>query len=298
MKRLLAVLALGSLLYGASGWYSVGPDELAVVRRFGRVLDPPQGPGAHLGLPWGLDRVDRIKPREVKRVTVGPLRFGRDAIDSTPAQFLTGDRNLVNIRATAQYAISDPTQFLFQSDSVAQLVHRLTETATADVLCGQPVDRVLTRGKLELGILARDQLQSAVDEYQLGIIVRSVDFGAAEPPLEVAAAFNDVITALREKQQSIHDANSYARRAFSQGQAGAQRLRDESSAHQSRVVRRAEGEAESFERLLAEYERAPDLTARRLYLETMAATLPRLRSKLIVATERGVDLSIVREADK
>ena len=291
----LSVIILLILLYAASGLYFVGPDEVAVVRRFGRVVEPLSEPGAHFGLPWGLDRVDRIKPREVKRVSVGPLRIERDAAGSTAAQFLTGDRNLVGIRATAQFVVSDPRHFLFQSDAVARLVRRVAEATTADALCGQPIDRVLTRGKQELAVLLRDRLQDTVDEYEVGILIRSVDLADVEPPAEVADAFNDVVAALREKQRSVHEAHSYARRVAAQAQAEGQRARDESRAHETRVLNRAAAEAATFKRLLIEYERAPDLTARRMYLETMAATLPRFRSKLIVATESGVDLSIIRD---
>ena len=298
MKRLLAATAICLLLYAATGLCFVEPDELVVVRRFGRVIEPPRGPGAHFGLPWGLDQIDRIKPREIKRVMIGSIPVGRDTVSN---QFLTGDRNLVNIRATVQYAIQDPVQYLFQfSAEETPLVSRLAQSTMADVLCGQPVDRVLTRGKQELGLRIRTRLQEAVEDYGLGLAIRSVDIGVGEPPAEVADAFNEVISALHEKQQNIHDAGSYARRIAASSAAESQRIRNESYAYRLSKVRRAEGEAESFERLLAEYIRRPDLTARRLYLETMAVTLPRFRSKLVVATEAGVDLSIVgeRESDQ
>jgi membrane protease subunit HflK len=156
------------------------------------------------------------------------------------------------------------------------------------------VDDALTQGKRELAILIRERLQTSVDQYQLGVTIRSVDIGAVEPPAEVAEAFDKVVGALRQREQQINEADSYRRRTLAQAQADAQRIRDEARSYHDRRVRGAEGEAERFDRLLAEYTQSPDLTARRLYLETMAETLPRFRSKLIVGSGSEIDLSIIR----
>ena len=112
MKTLKVVAALAVLAYLASGLYFVQPDEQTVVRRFGKVVGQPREPGAHFGLPWGLDRVDRVKPREAKRVTVGLPQVPDGALGTGAAQFLTGDRNLVNVQATVQYTISDSSSDL------------------------------------------------------------------------------------------------------------------------------------------------------------------------------------------
>jgi len=279
----------------ATGLYFVRTDEQVVVRRFGRVLAEPREPGPYFGLPWGLDRIDRVKPSEVKRVTIGPLNLGGEAVGASLSQFLTGDRNLVNVRATVQYTIKEPARdYLFNSIAVDRLVASAGEAAMTAVLAGQAVDDALTQGTRELAILIRDRLQASVEQYQLGVTIRSVDIGAVDPPAEVAEAFDKVFGALRQRERQINEADSYRRRTLAQAQADAQRIQDEARSYHAQRVREAEGEAKRFDNLLTEYVQSPDLTARRLYLETMAETLPRFRSKLIVDTGSEIDLSIIR----
>jgi membrane protease subunit HflK len=295
MKRWLGLLSVALLAYLATGVYFVQPDEQALIRRFGAVIGAPSEPGPHFGLPWGMDKIDRLKPREVKRVTIGPLDVAADAVGATPSQFMTGDRNLVNVRATIQFTISEPRLYRFQSAETDRLVSAAAEAALTQALAEQPVDLVLTLGKRELGVRLAKALQSLVDSYRLGIAIRSVDIGGVEPPPEVADAFDKVTSALREREQSINQAHSFASRTVAQAQGDSQRILDEGKAHRDRVVQQAQGEAERFESLLAEYRRSPALTATRLYLEAMAQILPKLRSKLIIDSESEVDLSILRE---
>ena len=293
MKRLAAFGLLVLLAWLATGIYFVQPDEQAVVRRFGAIVGPLRQPGAHLGLPWGLDRVERIKPREVKRVTVGAVAAAGQATGAQLPQFLTGDRNLVGVRATVQYTIKRPQDFLFQTLDVDRLAAAAGAAALSKTLAAEPVDRVLTLGKHDLGVRVAEQLQTLVDRYALGITIRSVDIGAIAPPAEVADAFDRVVSALRQREQTVHQAHSFANKTLAEANGGAQRLVDLGAADRDRAIRRAQGETDRFLSLLAEYERSPELTAERLYLETMAETLPKLRSKLIVDSDSDVDLSIL-----
>lgn len=296
MKRWLWLSLAAAAAYLATGLYFVQPDEQVVVRRFGRILAEPREPGPHFGLPWGLDRIDRVKSREVKQVTIGPVSPAGEAVGASVAQWLTGDRNLVRVRATVHFTIADPAQYLFQSAAVEPLVANAAQAAMSAVLAEQPVDRVLTLGKRELGVLLGEKLQQMVARYEIGVAIRSVDVGSVAPPPEVAEAFDNVINALRERDREINLARGYADRTLAQAQADKQRLVDEGQAEHDRRLREAQGDAERFDKLLAEYQRSPDLTARRLYLETMADLLPKLRAKLIMDTGAPLDLSIIREA--
>jgi membrane protease subunit HflK len=298
MNRIAIVLLLALVAYLATGVYFVQPDEQAVVRRFGRVLPAASQPGAHVGLPWGLDRVVRVKPREAKRVTIGPVQIAGDAVGRPPSQFLTGDRNLVNVRATVQYTIADPPRYLFQAEEIDSLLAQAGEAALTETLAADSVDRALTLGKQELGIRAAEAMQGLADRYGVGVLIRSVDIAAVEPPPEVAQAFANVTAALRQREQQINQARSFGDRAVAQAQAESERIVNESRSYRDTIVRRAEADAERFDRILAEYRQAPDLTARRLYLETMAAALPRFRSKLILDTGERLDLSILREENR
>ncbi len=295
MKR-FGILILALLIaYLLTGLHFVQPDEQLVVRRFGRLLDAPLEPGAHFGLPWGLDRVDRFKPREVKRVTVGPLNLGGEAVGADRSQFLTGDRNLVIVRATVQYTIDNPADYLFRATGADRLVASAGEAALSLALAGVGVDQAMTLGKRQLGISVRSRLQELVDDYRLGVAIRSVDVGGVEPPPEVAEAFDNVISALREREREVNLARGYADRTLAEARADAQRSLDQSRAYSDRQVLQAQGDAERFLNLLAEYQRFPELTANRMYLETIAETLPRFRAKLIIDSGAPLDLSILRE---
>ena len=298
MKRRLWLIILAAAAYAGSGLYFVQPDEQVVVRRFGAVLGLPRPPGPHFGLPRGIDRVDRVKPGEIKRVAIGPPRVAEDPVGTSPLQYLTGDRNLVNVRAAVHYTIKDPARCLFQTANVDALVATAGQAALSEILAGQSVDWALTSGKREMGVLLQDKLQKAADRYRLGVTIRSVDFGTVEPPAEVAEAFAKVISALREREQAIHQAQSFANKTLAQAQADAQQRIDQGRGERDRAFREAQGEAERFESLLAEYQKAPSLTATRLYLETMAQTLPKFRSKTIVDSGCEVDLSILREEER
>lgn len=295
MRRSLAWGGAILLAWLATGIFVVQPDEQVVVRRFGRAQALPREPGAHFGLPWGLDGIHRLKPREVKRVVIGPTDLADKAVGASPSQVLTGDRNLVNVRATAQYSVSDPHGYLFQAAEVDRLVATAATAVISQTLAAEPVDRMLTLGKHDLGLRLAETLQKTIDRYGLGIVIRSVDIAAIEPPAEVADAFDQVVSALRQREQAIHQAESFANKTAAEAQGGCQRIVDGGSSERDRAIRQAEGEAERFNSLLAEYERSPRLTAGRLYLEAMAQTLPKLRSKLIVDSSTGVDVSILRE---
>jgi len=298
VKRWIWLLLAAIAAYAATGVYFVQPDEQVVVRRFGRIWAEPREPGPHFGLPWGLDVIDRVKPREVKQVTIGPVSLAGEAVGASVGQWLTGDRNLVRVRATIHYTIEDPAKYLFQAAAVDPLIANGGQAAMSAVLAGQPVDRALTLGKRELGVVVGQRLQELVTRYELGVAIRSVDIGGVEPPPEVAEAFDNVINALRQREREINLARGYADRTLAQARADKQRALDEAQAEHDRRLREAQGEAARFEKLLIEYQHSPALTARRLYLETMGDVLPKLRSKLIVDTGAPLDLSIIREGPR
>jgi membrane protease subunit HflK len=292
MKRLLALVLIAAAAWSASGIYFVAPDEVALIRRCGRLLPMPRLPGAQAGLPWGIDLRERVKPQEVKRVSVGLVSLAGELSGSASTQFLSADRNLVNVRATVQYTISEPAEYVRQKHAADRLVATAGEGSLARILAGQAIDTLLTHGKTEVAARVQADLQHTLDRYGLGIAVRSVDLGGLEPPPEVAGAFADVVAAQREREQTINEARSGASGAIAQARATAQRTVDGARAESERRTREAAGEAERFERMLAEYQRSPALTASRLYWDAMSEILPRLRAKLLVDRGQPLDLSV------
>ncbi|HEX4354326.1 MAG TPA: FtsH protease activity modulator HflK [Polyangiales bacterium] len=289
-------LIIGLLaVYALTGVYFVEPDEQVIVRRFGRAEVIAREPGAQWGLPAPFDLINRLRPRETKRVALGLPDTATGAVTTGATQLLTGDRNLVNVKATVQYTVADSPRYLFASSNVEQIVRTTAEAILTEALARQGVDRALTLGKRELAIEVEQRLQKLTDQYGLGITVRSVDLGSVEPPPEVAASFDQVTGALRQREQAINEARGYDAQTSAESQGAAQRERDQARGFHDRTIAEAQGENERYTKLLAEYRRQPALTSTRLYLEAMTEVLPRLRSKLIVDSGKGLDVSIMRE---
>jgi membrane protease subunit HflK len=291
-RQFTAVCLLALAAWLASGVFVVQPDELALIRRFGRLLPDVREPGLHFGLPWGLDRIERVKPREVRRVLIGGVALAGDSAGAEVPQLLTGDRNLVNVRATVQYVLADAASYVRNRHLVDRLAGLAGEAGLGQVMAARAVDPLLTQGKAEAAEAVRGELQALVDRYQLGIAIRSVDLGSIEPPPEVAESFAAVVSAQRERDQAVNRAHSYADQTAAQAKADAQKQVDQALSESEQVVRLAQGNADRFGKLYAEYGRAPQLTAWRLYQEMLVDVLPRLRAKLIIDKGQPIDLTL------
>jgi membrane protease subunit HflK len=187
----LAVLAAAG--YAATGVYQVLPGERAVVRRFGRVLPDASGPGLHFGLPWGMDRVDRVAVDRLQRVVVGYRdEAGRDAMPA--GQLLTGDHNLVNVQATLFYKVKpeEAADYVAAADRVDGLVTRAAEAVMAEWVASRTVDETLLNGKVELRPVLVERVQQRLADYRLGVEVLDASVALVAPPDEVKAAFDDV----------------------------------------------------------------------------------------------------------
>ncbi len=298
MRWLIVVLILSAIAYSATGIYAVGTDQRAVVRRFGRVVPEPSDPGLHWGFPWGLERVDLVKPGETKTVTIGAAASTDRVIGAPPtdtlAQFLTGDQNLVNVQATVQFTIDDPRMFLFESSDPARIVTRATESAITATLADQSIDSVLTSGKDALAILIEDKLKKRLESFGLGVHVRSVSLTELSPPPQVADAFTRAASARSESERLKLEAGTYANEKRAQTRSESQEATDRARAAHDRAIDLARSDADRFDKLLYEYSKAPAITGTRLYLETMAEVIPRFRSKVLVDSGKGVDITIMR----
>jgi membrane protease subunit HflK len=299
MKWLWIALALAALVYATTGIYTVGTDERAIVRRFGRVVSEQKEPGLHFGLPWGLDRVDRVKPSETKTVAVGAISSAARVLAAAPsdslAQFLTGDQNLVNVHATIQYTMNDPTLYLFAALNPDRIVARSAEASITATLADQSIDNVLTVGKDALAVVIASKLQDRLREYQLGIEIRSVSLTELAPPPRVADAFTRAASARSDRERLILEARTYANEKLSLARSESQEAIDKARAAHDRAIDLARSDADRFRSLLYEYQKAPSITTARLYLETMAEILPKFRSKLIIDSGEGIDVTIMRD---
>lgn len=296
-----AALAIAAAGYLATGITAVAPDERGVVRRFGAARVDPYLPGLHWGLPWGLERVDRVKTEQARTVAVGARDLQSAPLSRSPDpasdDFLTGDLNLATAQALVQFHVSDPVKYLFAARSADAALAALAESALTDALARRTIDDVLTTGRSEIAERMRADLQRQADAHGLGIAVRAVRLGRVAPPAPVAPAFADAARARSDRRQAVTRAEEYHDRTVFDTKGQVREIADRAEGRHDTLVKTARGEADRFARLLAEVRKEPGAARERLYLETIAEVLPRLTRKIVVAPGQDVDLSIFGEAD-
>lgn len=299
--------------YLATGVYSVGPSERAVVRRCGRLLPAVQPPGLHVGFPWGIDRVTKVRTHELKRVgvwkTLTDRVVGRQS-EPRQAELLTGDRNLILVSAVVQYEVSDPGAFLFHvseapsssaaSSGVDVLIENLAAAALASAITAMPVDDVLTVQRVAIQQKVRSAIQGWLDRqasgHEVGVRIVSVSLEDLRPPQEVAEAFRDVTSAKADGLRAVNEAESYANVLREESRGEVERIAQDAAGFAYQVTEKARGDAERFTKIAAQLASGRELTLRRLILETMEEVLPRLRKIVLDGrAEKGVDLGLFED---
>jgi membrane protease subunit HflK len=298
-------LALAALaVWAATGVYVVQPDQRAVVWRCGRILSDPGVPGIHFGLPWGIDRVTRLKIYEQKRVGIGlsleDRNLGR-AVEPRRAECLAGDRNLIAISAVVQYEILDAKAYLVRTADVPAAIENLATAELSAAIASRAVDDIFTLGRLEI----QQQVLAAVRErlaqwerkgQGLGVRVNSVTLEAVRPPQEVDEAFRDVISAREDRLRAVNEAEAFAAALLPGARGEAERIRLEAEGSAAEMQEKARGEADRFTRMAAQLGSGREVTVRRLILETLEEVLPRLK-KIILddGARKQLDLGVIED---
>ncbi len=272
-----------------TGFYTVPSDSVAVIQRFGKyVHDVP--PGLHLKLPMGIDSakivpVKRQLKQEFGFTTPGasdPYQSPRIHDGSRETQMVTGDLNAALVEWVVQYRISDPAKFLFEVREPSETLRYVSESVMREVVGDRTVDEVITIGRQEIESEALTLMQGLSTKYVMGISIDQVQLKNINPPRPVQDSFNEVNQAQQEKEKLINE----ARRDYNKviplalGEKD-QRIR-EADGYRLKRINEAEGDAARFNALFAEYIKAPEVTKRRIYIETMQAVLPTIRSKIII----------------
>ena len=282
----LVILALAALVAWTT-YYTVPSDSVAVVQRFGKYLkDVP--PGLHFKLPLGID-VATIVPvkRQLKQefgfATAGatdPYQIPRDATQET--QMVTGDLNAALVEWVVQYRISDPVKFLFDVREPRGTLRDVSESVMREVVGDRTVDEVITIGRQEIETDALTKMQALATKYAMGISIDQVQLKNINPPGPVQASFNEVNQAQQDKEKLINEARRDYNKVIplAEGEKD-QRIR-EADGYRLKRINEAEGDAARFSALLAEYIKAPEVTRRRIYIETLQDVMPGIRSKIIV----------------
>jgi membrane protease subunit HflK len=299
IRRGVWILAfvVGIAGYLASGVTVLQPDEVGIVRRFGAVMPEPWEPGLHWGLPWGFDRVDRLKLNQIRTLTVGApgqnaAPFSR-APDPASDDFLSGDLNLVTAEALVQYRVHDPASYLFRARNLDESLSTISESALTRALAARGVDVLLTSGRAEVAAWLARAVQSLADREGLGISIVAIRLGRVVPPAPVAPAFADAARARSDRRQAITRAREYRDLSQSEGRGLAREIADAAAGRVDRVVQPARGEADRFSKVFAAAQTAPGPFRKRLYLETMAEILPRLGRTIVVPSGEDLDITLL-----
>jgi membrane protease subunit HflK len=252
LTYLVVVLIAGYLL---TGFVQVRPGERIVVRRFGQIVAAP-GPGLWVGLPWGVDRVDRVPVDMVRRVSVGYQPIDDDGSQPTvPAgQLLTGDHNLVNVGAIVHYVVAEPVAFIEQGERADELIVRAADTVLAEWVAGRGIDDVLLQGKVVLPELLVRQTQERVQSYRLGVQVQAADVTHLYPPSEVKNAFEEVTRAQTAIRTREHEARQEAARALREAQTDRYGIEMRTDAYVNEKLHLAHEDAGRFLKRLAMYQ--------------------------------------------
>jgi membrane protease subunit HflK len=269
----LAGLGLLLALWLATGVYQVNPSEAGVVLRFGKVT-AATGPGLHWHFPWPVETV--LKPpvtvvlkEEVgfRTIDVGPPARYRQVTEES--RMLTSDGNIVDLDFIVQYRIKDPKAFLFNVRDPSETLRDSAESAMREVVGRNTINKALTEGRLEVQTEAQVILQAMLDRYQVGLHVVTVKLQDVVPPDPVQDAFKDVINAEQDKERMINEAEGFANDVLPRARGDAAQLLNQARGYSESVVKEAEGQAERFDLLYDAYRRAPVVTRKRLYLETL-----------------------------
>jgi len=299
--------ALLLLLLAASAWsalYTVPSDSVAVVQRFGKYLKEVN-PGLHFKLPFGVD-VATILPvkRQLKQEfgfsTPGATNPWQNSHEpGRETQMVTGDLNAALVEWVVQYRISDPEHFLFNVREPHETLRAVSESVMREVVGDRTVDEVITVGRQEIEIEALARMQVLATRYEMGVSIDQVQLKNINPPGPVQASFNEVNQAQQEKERLINEARRGYNKVIplAEGEKD-QRIR-EAEGYRLKRINEAEGDVARFNAVLAEYLKAPEVTRRRIYLETLQAVMPGLRSKVIVDDQvRGILPLLNLDADK
>ncbi len=285
---LILAALLGGIVVLVSVFYSVDPDEEAVILRFGRFLEITE-PGLHAKLPFGIDEALKVRTRRIHKAEFG-FRTVEAGVQTTYAtgdfssesQMLTGDLNVADVEWIVQYRIADPKKFLFSVRNVPKTIRDIAESAMRRVVGDRSVNDVLTTGRGEIGSSVESVMQESIDHYGMGISIVTVKLQDVNPPKVVKASFNDVNAAKQEEERMINDAWQAYNKAIPEAKGDALKIVAEAEGYGLERVNRAQGEAERFRQVQLEYEKAPKVTASRLYLESMQKVLQKVDRVVIV----------------
>ncbi len=289
---LLAVGALTSI-------YTVQADEEGIVLRFGKYIKT-ESPGLHMKMPFFIDRAERVKVRRQMKQEFG---FGtRENTNRSQwtneqeqeKQLVTGDLNAARVEWVVQYRIDKPQEYLFNVRNADDTLRDASESVMREVVGDRTVDEVITIGRQEIEAESLEKLQILVNKYEMGISIDQVQLKNVKPPEPVELSFNEVNRAEQERSTAINVANGEYNKLVPKASGEAEKVISEAEGYATERVNEAEGDAARFMAFFTEYQKAPEVTRRRIYLETLQTVMPLLESKIVIDEETSQILPLLQ----
>lgn len=280
-KQGIALGALAALaVWAYASFYSVRPEERSVELFLGE-FSAVGNPGLNFA-PWPLVSAEIVQVTNERQTDIG---YGRGADDG--GLMLTRDQNIVDIGFQVVWNISDPAKYLFNLADPENTIRAVAESAMRDIIARSELSPILNRDRGAIAQDVRLQIQATLDSYDAGLTVIRVNFEKADPPREVIDAFREVQAAQQERDRLEKEADAYANRVTAGARGEAARLLEEAEAYRAQVVNNAQGEASRFLSVYSEYVKAPEVTRKRMYLETMERVLGGMNKVILDGVQGG-----------
>lgn len=279
--------AVALVFWGSTGFFIVQEGQQGVVTQFGK-YHSTVGAGFNWRLPYPIQRHELVFATQIRSVDVGRDSIVR-ATGLRESAMLTEDENIVEVKFAVQYRLSDARAYLFESRDPDAAVTKAAETAVREVVGKMKMDSALAEERDQIAPRVRNLMQSILDRYKVGIDVVAVNMqqGGVRPPEQVQAAFDDVLKAGQERERVKNEAQAYANDVVPRAEGAASRLREEAEGYRSRIVAQAKGDAERFKSVLTEYQRAPQVTRERMYVDAMQEVYTNVTKVMIDTRQSG-----------
>ena len=288
-RTVTLLILVFALIWAATGFYRVNPQQQGVVLRFGEWVRT-SSPGLHYHLPFPIETVLKPEVTRDNRIEVGFRDVSgnsasrRDIADES--QMITGDENIVDIDFVVFWRIADAGQYLFNLAEPDDTIKVTAEAVMREIIGRTPIQNVLTEGRQVIQVEARQQLQDLLNEYGAGVRVRDVQLLTVDPPADVIDAFNDVQRARQDRDRLKNEAEAFSNDIVPRARGEAAKLVAEAEAYQAEVVNRATGDASRFDQIFQAYLKDKDVTKERIYIETVEEIFSNV-DKIIIDSDAG-----------
>ena len=289
-KGLFAIALVVLAVWLLSGIYTVDSAERGVVKRFGAFTEQTTA-GLHWHLPWPIETDTIVNVDGIRNAEIGYRSDARNRNGSVPSEalMLSKDENIVDIKISVQYQVSDVKKYLYDISDPDLTLRALTESSLRETVGKNTMDFVLTEGRDQVVTKVKALAQAKLDAYNTGLIITSLNLQDAQPPEQVQGAFADVVKAREDRERLISESEAYANDILPKARGQAARQLEEARAYYDSKIARATGQASRFDSVLVEYKKAPKVTRERLYLEAVTNVFS-TTSKVFVGADSGTNL--------